>query len=308
MQRLMRTCILGTTWDAVEASSSKLFIARLPMFSCDFQRGLATACNTLTIKGEAYTMAGYDKMYLAVNITDTEEYGGRILCHFVARTDPSKVSGNLRKRTVQGFKLNASSAFEALDKNYQDNFPITTRVPFWLRLVITPLGYFSYIDGVFTQFSPHPLGHPPKEFDTLYVQLPTSGGADERAVWKVHQVWWGTANVPAADTAFGRAHLESTHYPVMDWLPTQLHLRGNYVSVTSEEVRFVFHHYGVTDVKPDGSGGFYISVAEPKDLQNALLQLHDKPVLKEKQIATLVRVLGTKTFASSAGMSLTSFR
>jgi hypothetical protein len=182
-----------TPWDAikaVEGGRADPFVARLPNFS------LSTpgACNTLVIRGEYYTLPGYDRVFVAVNIgedassssatgsstSSSSSVSGpsalsqsnllrnEVLAHVSIRIDPSAASkdvgggggggGGLKYRFVQAFKQNGrwdtACAYNKI-VNSQSLWPLKERKPFYLRLTIEPRGVFSYLDGKAFGFAPH---------------------------------------------------------------------------------------------------------------------------------------------------------
>lgn len=179
-------------WDSGGGSP---FVALLKAFTpnpAEPVPGGGAGNNALFVRGEFVAAAGYDRLYGAVNILGDRTGGGgsTVLAHMGYRVDPAR-DGSLRRLYVQGHKLGfwqtSSKTFVA-----EASAPIVPGREFWWRLVAHPNGFASYVDGQLVHVSVPPPGHQLTAGQELYVSLPITGDAGEKATWRVKQVWWGS--------------------------------------------------------------------------------------------------------------------
>lgn len=159
--------------------------------------------NALFVRGEFVAPGGgYDRLYGAVNLLGDRSGGGggTVLAHVGYRVDPTR-DGGLRRGYVQGHKL---GFWQTETKAYYGDAqsPIAAGRQFWWRIVAHPSGFASYIDGALINVSVPPPGHELRAGQELFVNLPITGDAGERATWRVRQLWWGCLPLdPAAARA-----------------------------------------------------------------------------------------------------------
>ena len=165
--------------------------------------GLGGGNNALFVRGEFVAAANYDRLYGAVNILGDRSGGGgsTVLAHVGYRVDPRK-DGGLRRVYVQGYKLGFWQTSSREFAGGEGAAPIVTGREFWWRIVAHPTGFASYVDGALVTVSLPPPGQELTAGQELFVALPVSGDAGEKATWRVKQLWWGCLPLdPAAARA-----------------------------------------------------------------------------------------------------------
>jgi hypothetical protein len=180
------------TWDGGGGSA---FVALLPNFSPNPADG---GSNALYVRAEFVEPGGgYDRLFGAVNLLGDRTGGGgsTVLAQMCYRADPVKGGGGggaMRRAYVQGYKL---GFWQTTSKPFPSEAaaPIAPGREFWWRLVVHPTGFASYVNGTLINVSPPPPGHELRPGGELYVALPVTGDAGERATWRVKQLWWGSS-------------------------------------------------------------------------------------------------------------------
>lgn len=230
------------TWDGGGGSA---FVALLPSFSPHPEDG---GSNALYVRAEFVEPGGgYDRLFGAVNLLADRTGGGgsTVLAQMCYRADPAKGGGGggMRRSYVQGYKL---GFWQTTAKPFPSEAaaPIAPGREFWWRLVVHPTGFASYVNGVLINVSPLPPGHELRTGQELYVSLPVTGDAGERATWRVKQLWWGSSLGldPAAVRAL--AALTASAGAVV---PNKVRATGVPAGTTLEELRAA---WGTTPYAP----------------------------------------------------------
>lgn len=186
----MRIPLIGGGAPRWEGSGGSAFTGMLKNFSPVLADG---GNNALFVRGEFIEPGGgYDRLYGALNLLGDRsgEGGSTVLAHVAYRVDPAH-DGGIKRAYVQGHKLGfwqTKSRFFTSDASA----PLTAGRPFWWRIVAHPSGFASYVDGVLVHVSVPPPGKELRAGQELFVNLPITGDAGERATWRVHQLWWGS--------------------------------------------------------------------------------------------------------------------
>lgn len=256
-------------WDAakaVEGGRADPFVARLPNFS------LSTpgACNTLVIRGEYYTLPGYDRVFAAVNIGEDASSSAAasvtgqsnllrndVLAHVSIRIDPAASNkdsgGGLKYKFVQAYKQSGrwdnACAFNKIVST-QALWPLKEKKPFYLRLTIEPRGVFSYLDGKAIGFTPHHPNWSLSRNNNLVVQLPVSGDAGEKVSWTVLGMYWGTCSIDSpGEIVFRTVAQNLSQQKVQVAVPGELFVTGLKNTTREVDLREAFKAWDPVDVK-----------------------------------------------------------
>jgi hypothetical protein len=98
----------------------------------------------------------------------------------------------LRKQYVQASKVTSAwvNSKVFFRGPLEARWPVEAGRAFWWRVCFIPQGVLTFIDGRFMQFTRYPEGREPADGQELFVQLPTQGESQEKATWRVQQMYW----------------------------------------------------------------------------------------------------------------------
>jgi len=297
-QRMMRTALLASPWDSFTAASAGgVFSAKLPDLCYDLNRGLGY--NTLTLRAEYFKLKGtegggvtagdFDRVYTAVNISSDPAAARDVLCHVCLRADPARDHGGgpspPRWKYVQGYRV---ARWDTTLRTYRadgSDFPLKPSVPFWLRIVVHPAGFLTYLNGQRVLFTPHAPDRSPYDFEPLYVQLPLTGDKAERVTWKVVQMYWGSSAWSGEDEEFINKALADKGLPTLSFSPDRVRVIGAPPGTTPDAVKAAFAAYLPSDVvvdarnlSGDGRVTFVVKLADISRTAYALREMEGSTV------------------------------
>lgn len=299
LQDLFQHTVLATPWDTLSARErGGAFTARLPPFSYDLSS--KAGCNTIVIFAESFALAGTETFFLETRVGADAAMLKEILLHATMRGDKGGMPGqsSVRRRYLQGYKLNDGWHTEAQSYREGDAFPIVHGNKFWWRLVIHPMGYFTYVNGSLIKFTPHAPGRRPHDFDPLFFQLPIMGGSGEVATMRVHGVWWGAFTPSAAEEAAAGSILAAKFGKTPTWVLDKVRVSGLPPETGPEEVTAAFAAYGASACVRDAAPGAFVVTLRDQLAQQ--LALDARGTIKVRDTAAVIARPLTDIAAASA--------
>jgi hypothetical protein len=277
---LFRVPLLVKPWDAGGEGAAVVapLIARLPDYGED-----AAHNNTLVLLGELYSLAD-ERAWAGVSIGAVPPGGGPegalralerdVALHVSFRIDPRGGGGGgaapvLKQRFLQTRKVRG--AWENTGAVKRDlwgpgEWPFPPKKQFYLRLVLTPQGMFSYVDGKAIAFTRHEGGGawaPPPGAE-LHVLVPVAGDASEKGTWRVVEAFWGHSRVDAGGLALMTRALEAGGAKGgearREVLPDTLYVTGLRGDTQAADLREAFARWGVVEARVEGQGNAMVRV------------------------------------------------